>query len=147
MKRLFTVLIAALFCSACATPYKAASKPTSNGYFDTLLQPGVYDITFNANDETEIKQVQDFALLRAADVCLENGYQSFSVVNSTNNSKTKNGVVTSSNTNNNYSFSYSYLVSETEPKVSILIQCSPDKNLFFDAESVSINLRKKYKIK
>lgn len=148
MKSLFTVLIISLFCVACATPYKAASKPTSNGYFDTMLQSGVYDITFNANGGTGIKQAQDFALLRAAEVCLENGYQSFSVVNSSNNSKTESGVVTNANTyNTNYSYSYSYLVSETRPRVSIIIQCSADMSLFFNAESVRENLRKKYKIK
>lgn len=148
MKNLFIILIATVLCVACATPYKAASKPTSNGYFDTMLQTGVYDITFNANEETEIKRAQDFALLRAAEVCLENGYQSFSVVNSSNNSKTETDVVTNTNTNNNnYSFSYSYLVSETKPRVSILIQCSLTKDLFFDAKSISTNLRKKYKLK
>lgn len=148
MKKIFIILSISLLCGACATPYKAASKPTSNGYFDTLLQTGVYDITFNANGETAIKRAQDFALLRAAEVCLENGYQSFSVINSSNNSKTETDVVTNTNTyNSNYSYSYSYVVSETKPRVSIMIQCSSEMNLFFNAENIRENLRKKYKIK
>lgn len=148
MKNIIYIFVFALFCVACATPYKAASKPSSNGYFDTMLQKGVYDITFNANGETEIKQAQDYALLRAAEVCLENGYRSFSVVNSANNSKTETDMVTNTNTyNKNYSYSYSYLVSETKPRVSIIIQCSPEENLFFNAESIKESLRKKYRIK
>lgn len=148
MKNIFMLMIISLLCNACATPYKAASKPTSNGYFDTILQTGVYDITFNANGETEFKQAQDFALLRAAEVCLENGYRSFAVINSTDNSQTETDVVTNTNAyNSNYSFSYSYTISETKPKVSIMVQCSPNMNLFFNAESIRANLRKKYNIK
>ena len=148
MKKLFVTLIISLFCGACATPYKAASKPTSDGYFDTMLQTGLYDITFNANGDTTIKRAQDFALLRAAEVCLENGYRSFSIVNSSNNSQTETDIVSNTNVyNRNYLFSYSYLVSETKPKVSIMVQCSSDRNLFFNAESIRVNLRKKYNLK
>jgi len=148
MKRIIILFVITFLCGACATPYKQASKPSSKGYYDTLLQEGVYDISFNGNDETSLKRVKDYALLRAAEVCLENGFVTFSIINSENNSRTESAVITNTtNYNTGYSYSYSYVGTETSPSVSIVIQCSKDDNLFFKAKDLNNNLRAKYKIK
>ena len=52
--------------AACATPYKQAKKATSNGYFDTKLQEGMYEVLFNGNENTSTGQANNYALLRAA---------------------------------------------------------------------------------
>ena len=56
MKNIFMLMIIFLLCNACATPYKAASKPTSNGYFDTILQTGVYDITLTLMEKQKLSR-------------------------------------------------------------------------------------------
>ncbi len=148
MKRIAVLLLVAFLCGACATPYKPASKPSANGYYDTLLQEGVYDISFNANEETGLKRVKDYTLLRAAEVCLENGFSTFSIINLENNSQTETGVITNTtNYTTGYTYSYSYVVSDTSPSVSIVVKCSKEDNLFFKAKDISNNLRAKYKIK
>ena len=123
MKKIFlTVTILALLC-ACATPYKKASSPKKKGYFTTKLQDKVYDVTFNASDETDLKKAKDYALLRAAEVCLENNYQTFNIIDKEDNTITK------------------------EPQISIMVLCSPQDDLFFKAKDIKDNLRKKYRIK
>lgn len=148
MKRIFILFVITFLCGACATPYKRASKPSAKGYYDTLLQEGVYDISFNANEETKLKRVKDYTLLRAAEVCLENDFSTFSIINSENNSTTESDLITNTvNYGKGYSYSYSFFDSETSPSVSIIIQCSKDDNLFFKAKDIRDNLRAKYKIK
>lgn len=147
MKKLL-ILFAVLFLSACATAYKAASKPTGNGYYDTLLQPYVYDITFNAGSGTDIKKVKDFAFLRGAEVCLENGYKTFAVINSEDNSKTETGLMlTPAPYTRGENYAYYVPVSSTSPSVSIVVKCSPKGDLFFNAQDIKNSLRQKYNIK
>ena len=120
---LLIITISALLC-ACATPYKKASKVSGKGYFTTKLQDKVYDITFNGNDETDLKKARDYALLRAAEVCLENNYQTFNIIDKADN-----------------------IGYDIAPQISIMILCSPKDDLFFKAKDIRDNLRTKYRIK
>lgn len=136
-----------LFCivlvSSCATTYKQAKSPTGTGYYDTLLQQDMYEITFNGNSDTSVTTAQDYALLRAADTCLENGYKTFDIVNLNNNSKTETDVYT-----NYYGRYYANttVFTSTYPKIVLIIKCSKENNLTFIAEEISSNLRKKHNI-
>lgn len=134
MKKIVFILCLSLFLGACATPYQRAKKESSNGFFDTKLQEGVYDVTFNGNSETSRKKAQDYALLRSAEVCLENGYQTFEIVSKSDNSASDGYLI-----NNVF-------VMETEPKIDIVVHCSKDMDLSFKAEELKTNLRFKYKI-
>ena len=116
----------ALLC-ACATPYKKASSIKGKGYFTTKLQDKVYDITFNGNDETNLKNAKDYTLLRAAEVCLENEYQTFQIIDKEDNTIT--------------------IGHDSEPQISMMILCSPQDDLFFKAKDVRDSLRTKYRIK
>lgn len=149
MNRLTVLIFCLFFIAACATAYKPASKPTANGYYDTLLQPGVYDITFNANSATGIKKAKDFALLRSAEVCLENGYKTFAVVNTEDNSKTETGLIAApAPYSRGEGSSFYYIpVSETNPRISMIIQCSHEEDLFFKAADIKLSLRNKYQLK
>ena len=80
MKRLFLMIISLILLAACATQYQQAKKASANGYFDIKLQENVYQVLFNGNENTTARTANDFALLRASEVCLENGYQSFEIV-------------------------------------------------------------------
>ena len=148
MRKILFVLCVALFLTACATSYKPAKKIKGKGYFDSVLQENVYDIVFNANSQTSLKKTKDYALLRAAEVCLEKGYKTFSIINTENNSKTDIDVVNGQATyTTGYTYSYSYVDSSTSPSFNIVIRCSYENDLFFNAEDIKKNIRDRYKIK
>ena len=141
-------IVVMLFCvvliSACAaTSYQRAKSPTGMGYYDTVLQEGMYELTFNGNSETSAASAQDYALLRAAETCLENGYKTFDIVNLNNNSKTETEAYT-----NYYGRYYANttVFTSTYPKIVLIIKCSKEKNLTFVAGEISSNLRKKYNL-
>ena len=145
MKIFKTVLmfLCLILISSCATTYKKASSLTGTGYSDSVLQQGMYEITFNGNSDTQVTTAQDYALLRAAEICLENGYQTFEIINLKDNSTTETGAFT-----NYYGRYYAstYVTSSTYPKITLIIKCSKEKNLTFIAEEIKTNLRKKYNL-
>lgn len=148
MKRLFLIMGILISLAACATPYEQARKPTAEGYFDTNLQDKVYDVTFNGNSDTNFKIAKDYALLRAAEVCLENGYQTFQIINTENNSIEDMSVSTHTvKYSTGYSYSYSTVSESNEPQISIVVLCSPANDLFFKAQDLKDSLRAKYRIK
>lgn len=81
MKRLVP-LIAVLALSACATAptvYQPAAGPQAVGYSDYRIEPGRYRITFRGGPGAPPEQVQDYALLHAADLAIADGYDWFRV--------------------------------------------------------------------
>jgi hypothetical protein len=85
MKRaLIAALIAAgLGLSACETVptrYVPSAGASSVGYSDYRIEPGRYRITFRGGPGAPPNQVEDYALLRAADLALRDGYDWFEVV-------------------------------------------------------------------
>lgn len=132
-----------LLVTSCATTYERAKSPTGTGYYDTLLQQGMYEVTFNGNSDTSPTTAQDFALLRAAETCLENGYKTFDIVNFNNNTKTETDAYT-----NYYGRYYASttVFTNTYPKIVLIIKCSKENNLTFIAEEIKLNLRKKHNI-
>lgn len=135
------IFLCMILVTSCATTYRQAKSPTGTGYYDTLLQQGMYEITFNGNSETSAATAQDYALLRAAETCLENGYKTFDIVNSNNNSKTETGAYTSYYGRH---FADTTVYTSTYPKIMLIIKCSKDSDLTFVAEEISVNIRKKY---
>ena len=136
---LFILFFSMIFISACATPYKRAKSPSSDGYYDLMLQESMYEITFNGNSDTPVKISQDYVLLRAAETCIENGYQSFDVFNSTDNSKKEEETRF-----NNYGNIFAATSTNISPRITLVIKCSKGKDLTFIAEQIKENLRKKY---
>jgi hypothetical protein len=67
----------AIGMSACAafdqTPYQPYSAWRGGGYTETEVQPGLFLVHFIGNQSTSAGRAADFALLRAADVCLQRG--------------------------------------------------------------------------
>ena len=80
MKTIFSVLVVALLLASCATGYGQKSF-FSGGFEDTQLGPDIFRISFSGNDSTSMARTKDFALLRSAELALENGYPYFVVVN------------------------------------------------------------------
>jgi len=153
------LLIVCFTLSACATSY--SSSGVGGGYSDTKLSPDMFRVKFNGNGYTTPDRAQDFALLRAADLTLTNGYSYFAVINESNQvsheSYTTPGQV---NTYGNYNSSTgtysatSYYNPGTTldfymPSAGLLIQCFHTKQQnwpTFDAAFLESSIRGKYKL-
>lgn len=69
--------------TACATPtvyQPAAGKTTSVGFQDYQIETGRYRVTFTGGGGAPLNTVADYALLRAAEVALRDGYDWFRVI-------------------------------------------------------------------
>lgn len=83
MRHILIAAVAALTVSACAsgqpTFYRPAAGPTAVGFSEYRIEPGRYRITFRGGAGAPEAQVSDYALLRAADLALADGYDWFRV--------------------------------------------------------------------
>lgn len=80
MIRTFLILVAAATLTACATappPYAAASSQTGAGYSETQIEGNRYFVTYRAPGGADAAVIEDYALLRAADLTLQNGREWF----------------------------------------------------------------------
>lgn len=76
---LLAVLGVLTLLGACASQsvYQPASSRGGTGYTETRLSPDRYRVNFTGNTVTTKDIVQDYALLRAAEVTLQEGYDWF----------------------------------------------------------------------
>jgi len=82
MKRLASLALAAALLGGCAatpTLYAARSTERSMGYSEFRLEPGRYRVTFQGGPGAPVQQVSDYALLRAAELAVRDGYDWFRV--------------------------------------------------------------------
>jgi len=82
MRRLILCLAAAASLAACATPptlYQPANIRDGVGYSEYRIEPGRYRITFRGGPGAPPQQVSDYALRRAADLAVADGYDWFRV--------------------------------------------------------------------
>jgi hypothetical protein len=77
---LILIAVAVSGCASQSPANNSAYKPAKNsgfGYKETLLGPNNYRVQFKSSGST--RKAQDFALLRAAELTTENGYDWFVV--------------------------------------------------------------------
>jgi len=67
-----------LLVSGCATSY--GQQNLTGGYTDKQLRYNSFEIVFDGNAYTSSETVDDFAVLRAAELTIENGYQYFGIL-------------------------------------------------------------------
>ena len=82
MTRRLLGIATALALAACAsapTLYQPAAGPQAVGFSEYRIEPGRYRITFRGGPGAPAQQVADYALLRAADLALADGYDWFRV--------------------------------------------------------------------
>jgi hypothetical protein len=82
MPRLILAAVSAMALAACATQptlYQPATGPRAIGYAEYQIERGRYRITFRGGPGAPADQVSDYALLRAADLAIANGYDWFQV--------------------------------------------------------------------
>ena len=81
MSKLSAILMV-LILSGCATAY----QPTgfSGGFSEIQLADNVWQVSFEGNGYTKDKRARDLALLRSADLTLQQGYTHFLIADSAN---------------------------------------------------------------
>jgi hypothetical protein len=82
MKRSILASLAALSLAACATAptvYQPAAARDAVGFSEYRIEPGRYRITFRGGPGAPAVQVVDYALLRAAELAIQDGYDWFRV--------------------------------------------------------------------
>ena len=79
MLKNYLLSILCLLLAGCATSYQP--KSYTGGYTDTKLDDDKYRVTFSGNQHTSADRVEEYALLRAAELTLEYGYSHFVTVN------------------------------------------------------------------
>lgn len=80
MTRLTVLLSLAASLIGCATQYQA--QGLSGGYSETQLGENIFRVSFRGNGYTRGERAADFALLRSAEVTIENGFRYFVIVES-----------------------------------------------------------------
>jgi len=93
--RIFIGLAFLILAAACATAVGTDYMPADSkgfGYVDTKIEDNRYRITFAGDGATPLEVVEDFALLRAADIAVENGYDWFKIVTRDVKSQNKGGI-------------------------------------------------------
>ena len=151
-----------LLTVGCATAY----QPTGlgGGYSDTQLAPDIFRVVFRGNQYTAPERVQDFALLRASELALQDGFACFALIDESNTviastfntpaqaNTTGSGVINGNTVN--YDENTTYYPSQTytfyKPNTGLLIKAfksKPDGIFTLDAEFLQQSLRAKYQIK
>ena len=148
--------------AACATGYQ--STGFTGGFKDTQLAPDVFRVSFSGNAFTSSDRVQDFALLRAAELTLANNARYFAVISSADQSRTDthvtpgssqtSGTVSTYGNTSHYSGTTTYSPSQVNtyyrPGIGMMIrtfQTKPEGGFVFDANFIIESIRKKYGIK
>jgi hypothetical protein len=61
-----------MLVAACATPYQ--SRGLAGGFSETQLSENMFQVYFRGNGYTREERVDDFALLRSAELAEEHGF-------------------------------------------------------------------------
>lgn len=120
-----------LLLPGCSTNYKASGF--NGGYSEIKTTPDSFIVTFTGNGFTTHEKVMQYALKRASELTLENGYKYFSVISSKDHSKSYDYSTTNKNTRD---FSSTYSGAIIKPQLIMEIQCFNEKNIpnMIDAE-------------
>jgi hypothetical protein len=132
------------------------------------LAPDVFRINFRGNGYTSAERTQDFALLRAAELTLQNNFKYFAVMDQTASTSVSSfttpgsaetsGTMTMYGGSGSYQGTYQGYTSYTpptthfifKPRAGLLVRCFAEKptgDYAFDAAFLQASIRQKYKIK
>lgn len=127
--RFFVMTFLVVAMSGCATMYQP--NAWTGGYKDYALGNNTYEVWFGGNGHTKKDKVVEFALLRSAEVTLEEGFKYFTILESKTDS----------------SYKYEY----TSYGHINIIQCFNEEPVgiqtpVYNAKKIRSNLQKKYQL-
>jgi hypothetical protein len=99
--RIIATLSIILALGGCATAYEP--NGWSGGFAESQLDTNVFNITFKGNEYTDREKANDYALLRSAEVALQNGYQYFVIIDAQEYSEDSTYVTPTTSTTNAHS--------------------------------------------
>jgi hypothetical protein len=115
--------------AGCATGYHGMSL--TGGFTETQLAPGVYRVTFEGNGYSRSERVQDFAMLRAAELALAHGFTHFTLLDA--------------HESNRYLFTGDELIVKPQSGITVrLVRGQPAGA--FDADFLARTVRAKYRL-
>jgi hypothetical protein len=81
MKRILILAGTCAALAACSTPtvYGPAAKPNASGFTENRIQSDRWRVSYRGGSGAPATQVNDYALLRAAELTLQQGYDWFRV--------------------------------------------------------------------
>jgi len=86
MKNIVVLTLLAVALAGCATAYQR--QGFTGGFSETQLGENIFQVSFKGNGHTSRERASDFALLRSAELALENGFKYFIIVDSEKYTKT-----------------------------------------------------------
>jgi hypothetical protein len=165
LKSAFAFLTLAVVVAGCQTPYLRSDQTIAGGYDETQLGENVFKVHFQGNGYTKPQRAEDFALLRSAELALENGFKFFMITNgntyvSTDVSTTPltahtrtSGYISGNNLSakSRTTFSGGDIFVDEKPSTTNTIVCFVDKptntninGIVYDAAFIRRSLRAKY---
>lgn len=162
MKNVTILIMFVMLLQSCVTGYQR--KAFTGGYSETQLDENVFRVSFSGNGYTRRERVSDFALLRSAELTLENGFKYFVIIDSGSftsksafTTPTRSTTTGSINTfGNNSTFNASsrttggqtFLISKPSESNTIVLFKEKPKDVFsYNAEFIFKNMKQKYNIR
>lgn len=164
------IILLCLGLIGCATTYrKYRNFPNYDGYYHLKLQDDIFKVSFAGNQFTASSDVNNYALLRSAEVALQNGYKYFLILEkeagnrvqtftmpesysayTTGAPATIKGQVSTQHTTIYKTGGETF--TDAYPRCHLTIKCFKDKpeitdTIIYDAEQVKSNLRNQYRLK
>ena len=145
-------------CSTRQTPY----QPLGNygGFEELQLSENIFSVRFQGNSKTRKQKSIDFCLLRCAEVCLQNKYGYFAIINQVNDTKEQiysspassisTGTINTLGQINLNTTNYggqTYITSSPSTSNTIIcFKAKPPNGIYFDADFLLKKIGEKYGI-
>jgi hypothetical protein len=153
MKSFLLLLASTLVLTSCATTYQA--NGLTGGFSETQLDEDLFTVRFAGNGYTSSERASDFALLRCADLAIQNNFPYFKIIDSQSNMKTSYIVTTDTNFNaSSYGNSLYGSSNQTtnvkaveKPRINLTVRLLRDKvDGSYNAAFIQKSIRAKYKM-
>jgi len=160
MRQAIALLVVTILVSGCATGYHR--QGFTGGYTDMKLQDDIFKIGFRGNAYCGSNKAENLALLRCAEVTLNNGYKYFVIIEGKSGVETS--LYTTPATAQTYGTSYGGVYQGTttvsggqtytyhKPGASYTIKCFKEKpentsTIVYDAEQIKNNIKARYNLR
>lgn len=163
MKKTLSLAASAIALTGCMTAYQPDGL--TGGYSETQVAENVWKVSFKGNGYTRRERAEDMALLRSAELTLQQGYSYFAFADSNSRVETMGGMVTPvTTTTTGNAYRSGNMVSGSATSVSsggqmmfiskpsanntvVMFKTKPENaGMVYDAKFVCNSLGKKYEV-